>query len=412
MLKNNNQLPLKPLEEYLNEIKKRNKSITQLSPALEQLYNSVSSYDDLYQKLIEETYYIYNELQLQSIQLKSNANANTKVKNLNIAKIKMEGINDPVKKALLFKSSITDRSKINKSKEKVNNSLSPIPQYAYANRSNDFCITSNNKNKEILFKNSNHQHNTFIGDDLIFLINNSKEIEKLLLTNNNTVVNNNNKSYNSLFLDNIRNSNENIIEKYERKIFKIEKEKNNLIDQKNSLEKELNEIKYLFAQFEWKYANISDMELNNSIREESKMMIVLDSPSSKKINELFSQNLLKEAETYWKQYNYQPLVNFPLDRSYEMLGLLSKLKDRELKSYRHNNQFLSNDNNVNEVKKKNKEIVELLANIELFKSKSKDNENKLFDLKSKLNFLIDDNSILFQENRKLKTLIEIHSKIS
>ena len=57
---NNNNL--KPLENYLNDIKSRNIKFGEMIPELSKTVENISNYDDLYKKLIEESYYICNEL--------------------------------------------------------------------------------------------------------------------------------------------------------------------------------------------------------------------------------------------------------------------------------------------------------------------------------------------------------------
>lgn len=53
---------LKPLENYLKDIKSRNSRFKEKIPELGKTVEGISNYDDLYKKLIEESYYICNEL--------------------------------------------------------------------------------------------------------------------------------------------------------------------------------------------------------------------------------------------------------------------------------------------------------------------------------------------------------------
>lgn len=240
------------------------------------------------------------------------------------------------------------------------------------------------------------------GEDLTYLINNSKQIENMILLNdetysdyvtNNNIVDHKTKNY------------------YEEKIFVLEKEIANLNEQKKNLEKSFNDIKFLLSQFDMKYSSFSStffddneqmIDENNNKTYKKKLTREI----SNQIYTLYTKRLFNEASELWKLYNFQPLLGVSLERSYEILIYLMKMKDKQIKKLTGYNNQTNNANSIEEAKKKNCEIVELLSKNEFYQYRLDETEIKLNDLKNRLKGLIEDNNELFLQNRKLKYLIE------
>lgn len=240
------------------------------------------------------------------------------------------------------------------------------------------------------------------GEDLTYLINNSKQIENMILLNDET------------YSDYVTNNN--IVDRktknyYEEKIFVLEKEIANLNDQKKNLEKSFNEIKFLLSQFDMKYSSFSStfFDDNDEMIDENNNKIYkkkLTHEISNQIYTLYTKKLFNEASELWKIYNFQPLLGVSIERSYEILIYLMKMKDKQIKKLTGYNNQVNNANSLEEAKKKNCEIVELLSKNEFYQYRLDETEIKLNDLKNRLKGLIEDNNDLFLQNRKLKTLIE------
>ena len=270
---------------------------------------------------------------------------------------------------------------------------------------NNNIINEKNKNNNINIKqiNNNNDKNIIINDDennnekldiqklnyyqqnlmtdFIFLINNSKEIENSL---KNSYQNNNNNN-NNINLQNINNDNNQIIMKYEEKIFFLEKELIKINNQKIILENDINEIKKLFSQFESNYSFISPF-FNEEDNNNDNYLIInknnykkITKEICKNIIKLYSNKLFFECFDLWKKYNFQKLENFDSERNFDILSFLIKVKERNNKK---NNIYsvIGTESINNETKKKNLEIVELMSQIELLKFKLNEYENKIEDL--------------------------------
>jgi hypothetical protein len=240
--------------------------------------------------------------------------------------------------------------------------------------------------------NKNKTYSQELIEDITFLINNSKEIENLLSDKGR--VNLNNK---------LKNNNQHLVNmKYEEKIFFLEKQISKINNEKVNLENQIYELKNLMNQFQLNYSSISPLfeEENDSLLKPNKIQKI-NSEISDQINQLFSNKLFNECYDLWKKYNFQLLTNSSVDRNFEILVYLLKLKDR------NNKKNKNYDNNLsNEAKKKNCEIVELLSNIELYRVKLYENELKLNELKNYIANLIEQNNELNKQNNQLKEIIQ------
>jgi len=152
--------------------------------------------------------------------------------------------------------------------------------------------------------------------------------------------------------------------------------------------------------------NMNNMTHNNlrdsELKEDRNQSSVSDN-----INNLFFDNRFNDAINLWKKYNYQVLDNCSFERTIEMLNIAMRIKDKEIEKLSQLTKI--NENLQKEVKSKNLEIVELFADQELTKSKLKEYEFKLSNLQNlekKVQSLVNENSILYKENVKMKTLIE------
>ena len=260
------------------------------------------------------------------------------------------------------------------------------------NKNNNINIKQiNNDNKNIIINNDENDNEKLdiqklnnyqqtLMTDFIFLINNSKEIENSL---KNSYENNNNNN-NNINIKNNSNENNQIITKYEEKIFFLEKDLIKINNQKIILENEINEIKKLFSQFESNYSFISpffneDDNNNNYLIFNKNNYKKITKEICKNIIKLYSNKLFFECFDLWKKYNFQKLENFDSERNFDILSFLIKVKERNNKK---NNVYsvIGTESINNETKKKNLEIVELMSQIELLKFKLNEYENKIEDL--------------------------------
>ncbi len=342
---------IKPLDFYITDIHFKNNNI---------YLDGVKNYDDLFNRLINYTieHCINKPIKYNSKLETENSILKKQDENF----IKVNSINSD------------DSNKINQ-----NLLINP-------NKENNENHTINNNN----FNNRNFTKELI--EDINFMINNSKEIENLLSDKGR--VNLNNK---------LKNNNQHLVNmKYEEKIFFLEKQISKINNEKVNLENQIYELKNLMNQFQLNYSSISPLfeEENDSLLKPNKIQKI-NSEISDQINQLFSNKLFNECYDLWKKYNFQLLTNSSVDRNFEILVYLLKLKDR------NNKKNKNYDNNLsNEAKKKNCEIVELLSNIELYRVKLCESELKLNDLKNIINNLIEENNELSIQNQQLKELIQ------
>lgn len=342
---------IKPLDFYITDIHFKNNNI---------YLDGVKNYDDLFNRLINYTI--------------------------------EHCINKPIK----YNSKLETENSILKKQEenfiKVNSFKSDDSNKINQN----LLINPNKKNNENHTINNNNFNNRNFTKELIedinFMINNSKEIENLLSDKGR--VNLNNK---------LMNNNQHLVNmKYEEKIFFLEKQISKINNEKVNLENQIYELKNLMNQFQLNYSSISPLfeEENDSLLKPNKIQKI-NSEISDQINQLFSNKLFNECYDLWKKYNFQLLTNSSVDRNFEILVYLLKLKDR------NNKKNKNYDNNLsNEAKKKNCEIVELLSNIELYRVKLYENELKLNELKNYIANLIEQNNELNKQNNQLKEIIQ------
>ena len=342
---------IKPLDFYITDIHFKNNNI---------YLDGVKNYDDLFNRLINYTIeHCINKPIKYNSKLETE-NSILKKQDENLIKVNS------------FKSD--DSNKINQ-----NLLINP-------NKENNENHTINNNN----FNNRNFTKELI--EDINFMINNSKEIENLLSDKGR--VNLNNK---------LKNNNQHLVNmKYEEKIFFLEKQISKINNEKVNLENQIYELKNLMNQFQLNYSSISPLfeEENDSLLKPNKIQKI-NSEISDQINQLFSNKLFNECYDLWKKYNFQLLTNSSVDRNFEILVYLLKLKDR------NNKKNKNYDNNLsNEAKKKNCEIVELLSNIELYRVKLYENELKLNELKNYITNLIEQNNELNKQNNQLKEIIQ------
>ena len=293
---------IKPLDFYITDIHFKNNNI---------YLDGVKNYDDLYNRLINYTIeHCINKPIKYNSKLETE-NSILKKQEENFIKVNS------------FKSD--DSNKINQ-----NLLINP-------NKENNENHTINNNN----FNNRNFTKELI--EDINFMINNSKEIENLLSDKGR--VNLNNK---------LMNNNQHLVNmKYEEKIFFLEKQISKINNEKVNLENQIYELKNLMNQFQLNYSSISPLfeEENDSLLKPNKIQKI-NSEISDQINQLFSNKLFNECYDLWKKYNFQLLTNSSVDRNFEILVYLLKLKDR------NNKKNKNYDNNLsNEAKKK---IVKLL----------------------------------------------------
>jgi len=133
----------------------------------------------------------------------------------------------------------------------------------------------------------------------------------------------------------------------------------------------------------------------------------IDPDNSKIINKFFQDEKIAEAIDIWKRFDYGRFDGMSLERSYEMMTQITKIKDKDidnlLKKLRKFKKLQKED------KMKDTEIIELVAEVESLKYKIQEMENKIGNSKNlgkKMEDLEKQNSFLFKENIKLRTLLE------
>jgi hypothetical protein len=489
---------LKPLEDYLKDIHSRNMKYGKIFPYLDKTVENISTYDELYKKLIEESYLMCSELYTakaggnsNTINIEESYNINPNVNE------NPEPDNDRVKKALIFKSTESINPQNSKTRNNANNEflyeggggggnihniISPIiKQYNPDNKSGFYSTNkfNNTDSKNALKKvdmapsNTNKVNNNipkekiFANEEMLYLINNSKEIEHLLIKDE-TV------EKIEIF--------ENRIQRGIRKAEEIEHMQLEIIENRQDIDLKTKEITKLLNQFNERFGKLDEYmgyiqceeirdsregggenlnrsnvyscksqpretvennyiysnteegttdrtrlnfshqhpqnnsfhnpkmnqytSLSDRLLNDSKERLNVKDMSSK-INSLFANYKLKDACELWKTIGYCKFETTSLERSFEMLQQIIKLKDREIEILTQRiKQFEVKEMDI---KKKDAEIVELFAELEVYKGKMKNmNEktNSLQIIEHKMSVLIKENSLLFKENAKLKMLLQ------
>lgn len=580
---------LKPLDEYLKDLKSRNSQFAEIIPDLQKTVLNISSYDDLYKKLIEESYYICNEL----AKGKEDAGA-TQISSRNPPKDEeKEDLCKNINRALLFQSN-ENVNKINKEQEL----LSPINKHVNENKSyfysttNRFNNTDYKDKKELnladpnfntLTNNKKHQNDKRESQNIPNFINVIQERDNNINQSNdkltttpviknssyliandtnkikektNNYENQNQNLYNSNSIPLFKNDDigyminnmreiEKLLEKddpiqkienFENKIsvnlMKIEEQKRqefDILENKKEIEKSIDDLNLLYKQFEFKfekldeyieiakniptnmndnfkfsenYDNSQNMQIfdnqkninhfskqtdyidnfnrnrintlhsiteekrcstnnsdsrynrnkshfnnNQEIREIKDYIIPSENQEtlerntaasnndfsmytqsafansfnynitpreySQQINSLFANSQIKEASDIWKKFNYLNFEGTSLQRSYEMLMFITRLKDKEIEYL--NKKLNQNEEKLVDMKRKDTEIVELFAQLEMYKNKVKSANNKNLDclkFEDKINNLTKENSMLYKENVRLKVLMQQENYLS
>ena len=553
---NNNNL--KPLENYLNDIKSRNIKFGEMIPELSKTVENISNYDDLYKKLIEESYYICNELLKnrefqdkesfdcknieRALKFSSNDKDNNKIFNSTNKKLILDsafyynqGNQELNKNNQIISYENTFRKDDNREVfenniDEIKKSLPNTENLKFLTENENKIKTSKNmslfstekhnnrNNKPVKFKDilspiymqqeQNNEKDTknLISDELLLLVNSSKNIEHMLSTDNPL-------SKIDIFESEITNE--------LNKLSDIEFNQNSLIESKKGLEIKMNDLNDLFYNFQehfLKFENLTNnyqmtttatasnrnfcencynnnvannnsglgfqkiRDTKNSILKDDELLFnnynslshsvnkqndsfsnphimnhqyynTVDNNSfpnyninkesiernlnqsnksiseqkpkeensikekngnhknfymiSDQINNLFVKNKFNEAVNLWKKYNYEVLENCSIERTNEMHILALKLRDKELEKVP--NILKLNESLSKEMTKKNFEMFELFGELELLKDKIRNYEFQLSNLQNienKVQTIISENSILYRENIKIKTLLE------
>jgi signal transduction histidine kinase len=438
---NNNSI--KPLNEYLKDIKSRNFKFNEILPNLDKQFEKVASYDDLYKKLIEESYYLCNELITKKNHSRNlNNNGDKDLPNSN------------VERHLIFNSTDNLKPKPKNYEQENNKNISPINNY---------------ENKSLFFSNAKNPPQV-VNEDMAYLINNCREIESLLEEQNDKI----REEYESKLDNNLK--------QLER--FKTYTELDYL-ENRHELDTKLSEIKALTRQFDERVDKFNEyidtckttnnfgmstyggtyfepvkrltsnnmtnfgglLSMNNNLQDGTKLVDVnnyLDTMKSsmgdagrkifdyiytdvgvdsnvsqhrKKemsgiINDLFAESKVEEATDLWKQMGYEKIEGISLEKCYDLLNYIVRQKDKEIFNLKQKIEKL--DRNMEDQAQKDRDIIKLLAEVESYKLKIKEGENCFFQLSvmdNKMNKLIYENSLLYKENRRLKLLIEEYERI-
>jgi hypothetical protein len=511
---------LKPLDEYLEGLKSRNSKFASVLPDFQKTFQNVASYDDLYKKLIEESYYICSEL------VKGKVPQAPKGRTRNGPSIaEKEELSNNINRALIFQSNENINNQGENKKESLLSPINKIPNdnksYFYSTnrfyntdvkdktefQNNIYFSTQPNNqsfNKTLRHNKSKYSSNNLnkemANSDILLLINNAKEIEKMIEKEDpiNKIENFENKiTDNLLKLDELRKNEINLVEnkiliekklsdvgmlckQFEEKFNKLETyleivknsncntnrsqnekfvENNNT--QRNKEDPAINNISnlnyhpqiqpsssrenkenntffnsgnpannqtnnhlnynsnnnsnnnanpYTQRYFLPEQENVNDnqhLSQNYSDCELESKFHIKKTPReyAKKINHMLANNNIKDATEIWRTFNYDFLEGSSYERSYEMLVYILKHKDREMDSIsKKTNKF---EQLSLQAKKKDFEIIELFTQLEIYKNKLKDYESmseQYIDIKKKLANIEKDNTILYRENLKLKTL--------
>lgn len=144
---------------------------------------------------------------------------------------------------------------------------------------------------------------------------------------------------------------------------------------------------------------------NKTYYKTNKTFIDLD--NSKRINKFFKEEKIVEAIEIWKRYDYKRFDGMSFDRSYEMISQITKIKDKDIEKLKK--KLAGFDEIKNESIKKDTEIIELVAEVESYKYKILEMENKFSNFKffdNKMNELKKQNEKLYKENIHLKLVLD------
>ena len=379
-----NNSNIKPLDEYLKDIKSRNIKLSKILPGLDKTIENVSSYDELYKKLIEEPYYLANEL----INKKNNLSRNS--------------ISDQqVQRVLIFNS--TDNMKKNNEEK----SISPI-----------------NQDKTIFFSNVK---NTLApnNDDIMNLINNCKNIEKVIEKKKNQtdlietrIQNNLNKikEFENLQLEFVEQKHEindklkdikSLVRQYDEKLERLNEVVNSRIQRdRDNLGNTINNITTRPDEVTRRDENI---QINDETRSKLYDYINIDNPGryDKSMSNLSMEPKLEEAVMYWKNKNYDKIEGLSLEKSYDLICQVLRDKDKEID--RLKKEFKNYEKIKNENQQKNIDIIHLLAEIETLKIKLQDYDAAMVHSKmveDKIDKIMNENCVLYKENSRLRLRLE------
>ena len=294
---NNNNL--KPLENYLNDIKSRNIKFGEMIPELSKTVENISNYDDLYKKLIEESYYICNELLKnrefqdkesfdcknieRALKFSSNDKDNNKIFNSTNKKLILDsafyynqGNQELNKNNQIISYENTFRKDDNREVfenniDEIKKSLPNTENLKFLTENENKIKTSKNmslfstekhnksNNKPVKFKDilspiymqqeQNNEKDTknLISDELLLLVNSSKNIEHMLSTDNPL-------SKIDIFESEITNE--------LNKLSDIEFNQNSLIESKKGLEIKMNDLNDLFYNFQEHFLKFENLTNN------------------------------------------------------------------------------------------------------------------------------------------------------
>lgn len=151
----------------------------------------------------------------------------------------------------------------------------------------------------------------------------------------------------------------------------------------------------------------TDASCNNNNTYDPNRFIKISFDDSKQINKLFAEEKISEAIELWKKYDYCLFEGMSLDRSYEMMYQITKIKDRDIDKLIKKVDKLLKIKSENS--KKDTEIIELVAEVEGLKYKLSEMEIQMHKNKvvqTQMTEIQSENSALFKENIKLRRLLE------
>ena len=94
---------------------------------------------------------------------------------------------------------------------------------------------------------------------------------------------------------------------------------------------------------------------------------LIDLNNSNLINNLFHEERIPEAIELWRKFNYNKFDGCTIERSYEMMAQITKIKDRDIENLLRRSE--NEKKIIDESRQKDNDIIELVTEVEKLKYK-------------------------------------------